>query len=153
MWQSMWHVVCYCNYVTRDLHLVDIWYFFYALILKITLKIINVNLQKRAASHVCIYSERIYPRVQIMDGLQSAAVYELILMRVHHVRYLRLVLWPGATLPCHHSEASCSPSHSYLLVLQKRSIRRSVITEKAPTRAFSWLKAATTAFTFKLRHY
>ena len=30
-----------------------------------------------------------------------------------------------------------------------------VITEKAPTRAFSWLKAATTAFTFKtlLRHY
>ena len=90
-----------------------------------------------------------------MDGLQSAAVYELILMRVHHVRYLRLVLWPGATLPCHHSEASCSPSHSYLLVLQKRSIRRFVITEKAPTRAFSWLKAATNAFTFKtlLRHY
>ena len=37
----------------------------------------------------------------------------------------------------------------------KRSIRRSVITEKAPTRAFSWLKAATTAFTFNtvLRHY
>ena len=40
-------------------------------------------------------------------------------------------------------------------VLQKRSIRRFVITEKAPTRAYSWLKAATTAFTFKtlLRHY
>ena len=37
----------------------------------------------------------------------------------------------------------------------KRSIRRFVITEKAPTRVFSWLKAATTAFTFKtlLRHY
>ena len=37
----------------------------------------------------------------------------------------------------------------------KRSIRRFVITEKAPTRAFSWLKAATTAFTLKtlLRHY
>ena len=37
----------------------------------------------------------------------------------------------------------------------KRSIRRFVITEKAPTRAFSWLKAAITAFTFKtlLRHY
>ena len=30
-----------------------------------------------------------------------------------------------------------------------------IITEKAPIRAFSWLKAATTAFTFKtlLRHY
>ena len=37
----------------------------------------------------------------------------------------------------------------------KSSIRRFVITEKAPTRAFSWLKAAPTAFTFKtlLRHY
>ena len=41
----------------------------------------------------------------------------------------------------------------------KSSIRRFVITEKAPTRAptraFSWLKAATTAFTFKtlLIHY
>ena len=31
----------------------------------------------------------------------------------------------------------------------KSSIRRFVIAEKAPTRAFSWLKAATTAFTFK----
>ena len=37
----------------------------------------------------------------------------------------------------------------------KSSIRRFEITEKAPTRAFFWLKAATTAFTFKtlLRHY
>ena len=36
-----------------------------------------------------------------------------------------------------------------------KSSIRFVITEKAPTRAFSWLKAATTAFTFKtlLRHY
>ena len=36
-----------------------------------------------------------------------------------------------------------------------QQIRRFVITEKAPTRAFSWLKAATTAFTFKtlLKHY
>ena len=31
----------------------------------------------------------------------------------------------------------------------KRSIRRFVITEKAPTRTFSWLKVATTAFTFE----
>ena len=35
------------------------------------------------------------------------------------------------------------------IVLQKRSIRRFVITEKDPIRAFSWLKAATTTFTFK----
>ena len=42
-----------------------------------------------------------------------------------------------------------------LVSASKSSIRRFVITEKAPTRAFSWLKAATTAFTFKtlLRHY
>ena len=35
------------------------------------------------------------------------------------------------------------------------SIRRFVIMEKAPTRAFSWLKAPTSAFTLKtlLRHY
>ena len=44
------------------------------------------------------------------------------------------------------------PSVQYSTVLtsaSKRSIRRFVITEKAPTRAFSWLKAVTTAFTFK----
>ena len=39
------------------------------------------------------------------------------------------------------------------VVLQKRSIRRFIITEKAPTRAFSWLKAATTTFKTLLRHY
>ena len=39
--------------------------------------------------------------------------------------------------------------------IQTKAIRRFVITEKAPTRAFSWLKAGTTALTFKtlLRHY
>ena len=36
----------------------------------------------------------------------------------------------------------------------KSSIRRFVITEKAPTRAYFWLEAATTALTFKtlVRH-
>ena len=45
--------------------------------------------------------------------------------------------------------------HSVHSSASKSSIRRFVITEKAPTIAFSWLKAATTAFTFKtlLRHY
>ena len=40
---------------------------------------------------------------------------------------------------------------------KRRSTRRFVITEKAPTRAFCWLKAPISAFTFKiktlLRHY
>ena len=42
-----------------------------------------------------------------------------------------------------------------IISASKSSIRRFVITEKAPTRAFSWLKATTSAFTFKtlLRHY
>ena len=45
--------------------------------------------------------------------------------------------------------------HRVLGSASKSSIRRFVITEKAPSRAFSWLKAATTSFTFKtlLRHY
>ena len=48
----------------------------------------------------------------------------------------------------------CTVTH-YTVVLQTKAIRRFVITEKAPTRAFSWLNAATTAFTFKTlsRHY
>ena len=33
--------------------------------------------------------------------------------------------------------------------LKRRSTRRFVITKKAPTRAFSWLKVPTSAFTFK----
>ena len=37
--------------------------------------------------------------------------------------------------------------------VSKRSIQRFVITEKAPTRAFSWLKAATTALTFETLLY
>ena len=52
-------------------------------------------------------------------------------------------------------ETSGGAEHGELGSASKSSIRRFVITEKAPTRAFSWLKAATTAFTFNtlLRHY
>ena len=44
----------------------------------------------------------------------------------------------------------------WLLELQTKVLKDfTIITEKARTRAFSWLKAATTAFTFKtlIRHY
>ena len=46
-------------------------------------------------------------------------------------------------------------STAWSLELQTKVKRRFVITEKAPTWAFSWLKAPTSAFTFKtlLRHY
>ena len=64
-----------------------------------------------------------------------------------HRGHLQL-LPPLALLPpVGRGQVSSSASKSF--------IRRLVNTEKAPTRAFSWLKAATTAFTFKilLRHY
>ena len=58
----------------------------------------------------------------------------------------------------HHSVQfllSATPGRGHLATCSKSSIGRFVITEKAPTSAFSWLKAATTALTFKtlLRHY
>ena len=40
-------------------------------------------------------------------------------------------------------------SRNVVISASKSSIRRFVIMEKAPTRTFSWLQAATTAFTFK----
>ena len=67
--------------------------------------------------------------------------------------YLLLLLFPVLRVFCLRDNfllcwCECSSA-------SKRSIRRFVITEKAPTRAFSWLKAATTALTYKtlLRHY
>ena len=57
---------------------------------------------------------------------------------------------PGET-----SRDSAKLHYTVAISASKSSIQGFVITEKAPTRAFSWLKAATTAFTFKtlLRHY
>ena len=45
--------------------------------------------------------------------------------------------------------------HLYLLELQTKVPEDFTITEKAPTRAFSWLKAPTSTFIFKtlFRHY
>ena len=61
-------------------------------------------------------------------------------------------LVPPLHRPGHHRQAR---HRRWDTSASKSSTRRFVITEKAPTRAFSWLKAATTAFTFKtlLRHY
>ena len=59
---------------------------------------------------------------------------------------------------CH--DASCHPARDgdvgeSKLVQQTINLRSCTIMEKAPSRAFSWLKAANTAFTLKtlLRHY
>ena len=68
---------------------------------------------------------------------------------------------PDTRQYCHSTILLTSPQPGKMAAVRvmcsawKSSIRRFVISEKAPTRAFSWLKAATTAFTFKtlLRHY
>ena len=54
-----------------------------------------------------------------------------------------------------HSDHFIRTFHGTVTSASKIIIRRFVITEKAPSRAFSWLKAATTTFAFKtlLRHY
>ena len=76
--------------------------------------------------------------------------------------FLWLVLWIELTELQFFLSHSSAHSHNTSALTQiitnsasKTSIRRFVIMEKAPSRAFSWLKAATTAFTFKtlLRHY
>ena len=66
---------------------------------------------------------------------------------IHIVVNVRCMWWKWWGIWCLVLSAGISAS--------KSSIQRFVIMEKAPTRAFSWLKAATTAFTFKtlLRHY
>ena len=56
--------------------------------------------------------------------------------------------WPGHVVASPDVEDLLT-GQRFPLVLQTKAIRRFVITEKAPTRAISWLKAATTAFTFK----
>ena len=57
----------------------------------------------------------------------------------------------GVPVTCHVSRVTVVSR----VVLQTKAIQKFVITEKAPTMAFSSLKAATTPFTFKtlLRHY
>ena len=56
---------------------------------------------------------------------------------------------------CGETSDSCGTEQMSGVVLQTINPRSCTISEEAPTRAFSWLKAATTAFTFKtlLRHY
>ena len=51
--------------------------------------------------------------------------------------------------------AAAEEELNLLLSLKRKSIRRFVSTEKAPTRAFSWLIVPTNALTFKTlsRHY
>ena len=55
------------------------------------------------------------------------------------------------------SMSAASPEWSQLVLCIAPSVPQPVftITDKAPTRAFSWLKVPTSAFTFKtlLRHY
>ena len=68
---------------------------------------------------------------------------------------LGLALHSPAGEQCQHWESYSS--RSWVVLCSAPSVPQPVfiIMEKAPTRAFSWLKAPTSAFTFKtlLRHY
>ena len=61
----------------------------------------------------------------------------------------RAVAWQVISGTCRKWRMFATRSELSELVLQTKAIRRFVITEKASTRAFPWLKAATTTFTFK----
>ena len=72
------------------------------------------------------------------------------------IKNLAWTLWPVLKLAQgKHENTQAAALAALHCSASKRSIRRFVITEKAPTRAFSWLKAPTSAFTIKtlLRHY
>ena len=75
----------------------------------------------------------------------------------HTITFLAIFSAAGAAVrgPTQTRSSSVSLTANVITSASKSSIRRFVITEKAPTRAFSWLKAPTSAFTFKtlLRHY
>ena len=72
-----------------------------------------------------------------------------------HGSYMELDILETELLPSDVIKIKFYRPPNYRFSASKSSIRRFVITEKAHTRAFSWLKAATTAFTFEtlLRHY
>ena len=65
-----------------------------------------------------------------------------------HPAHILFINWINQLLirtiiPCRHTD------QGFIIMLQTKAIRRFVIRDKAPTRAFSWLKVATTASTFK----
>ena len=77
--------------------------------------------------------------------LPALGIHKLLVMIILTLAVARILNRIGHGIISHWINTSAS----------KSSIRMFVITEKAPTRAFSWLKAVTTAFTFKtlLRHF
>ena len=93
------------------------------------------------------------------EGMQASLASDFSMTQFSHIG--RLLLVHGRNSYKRSASLSQFVIHRGLVITTmqasapKSSIRRFVITEKAPTRAFSWLKAATTAFTFKtlLRHY
>ena len=58
-------------------------------------------------------------------------------------------LWRKWSYSLDHASSILSPAHTYTLELQTKVREYFTITEEAPSRAFSWLKAPTLAFTVK----
>ena len=113
---------------------------------------------------VCVHSENKESRFVSYNSMQLTKLQETMISTLVLVLMLQ-----GAHSqdPCNvFHEASCPLVQTNLVRCRVQStgscnsaskspIRKFVITVKAPARSFSWLKAATTAFTFKtlLRHY
>ena len=115
-----------------------------------TLRALLINMRH---CHFCLHIDQLAPLIfayfQLDNWSRNSTVFILgarcPLYSCQHCRafYWQLINWPRGY------------TQLFQLVLQTINWRSCTITEKAPTRAFSWLKAATTAFTFRtlLRHY
>ena len=99
------------------------------------------------------FSDLSYP-----SSLVPGSVYVQYLMWWERYGGIKIMLWRCRIwwksllklfTVCYSPHARSAGGVTVATSASKSSIRRFVITEKAPTRAFSWLKAATTAFTFK----
>ena len=116
--------------------------------------VISIHDEVSNIPHTCLH---VYPRVQVRYLVVSEDRYKASLAL--HLANLLVRSEVSAQLGLHSLPASTAFFSSVdidkvrqvrvAISASKSSIRRFVITEKAPTRAFSWLKAATTAFTFK----
>ena len=98
------------------------------------------------AGHLCpgLYGSQLVPDVAVCHVAGAVCLLQqtLNLLDTH--------LEAGPVLgQLHQSESVTRSRDGVSASASKSSIRRFIITEKVPTRAFSWLKAATTAFTFK----
>ena len=96
--------------------------------------------------HTILSSDWFKHTILCCDCLQSMA-HEVTL----HVAFVHAFVNPSLLMVLHRGirQVRSGRRSYFLLVLQTINRRSCRVMEKAPTRAFSWLKALTRAFTFK----